>query len=334
MNISVHNWKPLNWAVSDRRLPDTLRISEVVTYYRWNLVVNVEDVVTKEEYSLNIPIIHMEEGPDLEEEDIYQAMGLAAAEEKESMLQACGNTPGELAASQKGIKVALYTGEISGLDRTHLERHLKVYNTVSLMEKVVGDLGCLRYTAREVEQKARDYIASRLLQIVIKVELSGVGHLQLDWDSLFLREDGSFFLGNFGSGAPFGEEISPLRGSVALQQEPAVMSHYAHSSAFVAEAKVNMWGLGILLYQLYTGYDHPYGVVEGLDWAEQAASLSKQLLDSRKRSQDLIPQLEASKVPKRWAQLIVRLLEPRRMHRIGGFQILQEFPDLLDNHAD
>ncbi|CDJ29696.1 uncharacterized protein EMH_0051880 [Eimeria mitis] len=94
-----------------------------------------------------------------------------------------------------------------------------------------------------------------------------------------------------------------------------------------------MWSLGVLLFQLYTGEDHPYGKVEGPDWAEQAESLSQQLLRDGTRSDILIPKLDAAEVPERWAELILRLLEPQRAHRIGAFQVIKEFPDLIKNTA-
>ncbi|CDJ36426.1 LOW QUALITY PROTEIN: uncharacterized protein EMH_0085030 [Eimeria mitis] len=176
------------------------------------------------------------------------------------------------------------------------------------MERIVGDLGHLRCKGGELKKKARDYIASRLLQIVLKLEHSGIGHLRLSWDSLFLREDGSFFLGNFGNGAPFDEVLSPLRGTLSPNAEPHTIYLSEKNKIVVPEAKGNMWSLGVLLYQLYTGNEHPYGKMEGSDWMQGEASLSEYLLRANIRSQVLIPQLEASKVPKRWAQLIVRLL--------------------------
>ncbi|CDJ53859.1 hypothetical protein, conserved [Eimeria brunetti] len=334
MTIVVQKMQPLNWSVADRPLPQMLRITKVVDYYRWNLLVNAEDVVTKHEYSISIPIIDRSREAIYSEEELRDHMLQAAVEEKETMLQACGNISADLAASEKGLAVPLYTAEISGFNQIHSVGDSRIYGTAGLMDKVVGDLEHLRYTASGVEKKARDYIASRLLQIVLKVERAGIGHLQLDWNSFFVRKDGSFFLGNFGSGGPFGDSISPLRGIITMYPEPNMMYHFANTSEFVPEAKTNMWGLGVLLYQLFTGKEQPYGDIDGANWAQQVEDVSEQLLLQDIRSDTLAPELKAAGVPQRWAELIQRLLEPQRANRIGAFQIVTEFPDLVKPDAE
>ena len=176
----------------------------------------------------------------------------------------------------------------------------------------------------------RDYIAHRLLQIVLKVELSGVGHMQVRWNSLFLREDGSFLLGNFCSAAPFGVEKSQLSGLIQLTLEPSALASFYEKSEFVPQAKVNLWGLGAFLFQLYTWQYLPYSELGGEEWWEETGKAARRLLDSGIRSDFLIPQLERSNVPSRWRALILRLLEPHSDNRITGDEIVREFPDLVD----
>ncbi|CDJ36425.1 LOW QUALITY PROTEIN: uncharacterized protein EMH_0085020 [Eimeria mitis] len=111
MTIVIHNTKLFGGGRTDKHLPQTLRVSEVVEYYRWNLVVNAEDVMTKEEYSVNIPIIPM--GMVKNKNAYWKKIRQAAEDEKQTILQACGKVPPELAASQKGIAVPTYTGKMA-----------------------------------------------------------------------------------------------------------------------------------------------------------------------------------------------------------------------------
>ena len=58
--------------------------------------------------------------------------------------------------------------------------------------------------------------------------------------------------------------------------------------------------------------------------------MASQLLKEEIRSEMLIPQLEQSKVPPKWRALMLRLLEPQSVNRITAFQLVQEFPDLIE----
>ena len=141
------------------------------------------------------------------------------------------------------------------------------------MERAVGSLQNLIRTAEDVEEQARDYIAARLVHMALKLEHSGVGHLQFDWDSLFVRRDGSFLLGNFASAAPFGECIYPFKAFVTHPAEPSVMMAFDKSGVFIPEARINTWGPEVLLYQLYTAQAYPYGRLTENGWPAEALLL-------------------------------------------------------------
>ncbi|CDJ59311.1 hypothetical protein EMWEY_00056840 [Eimeria maxima] len=331
MTISLQNLKPLSRGTTEGPLPQQeLLVTRILGYYRWNLLVNAEDVETKEEFSVSIPIVINSDLEGFDEDSAEQEVKLAAEQERETILQVCGDIPAKLAPSQKGIAVPYYTGEIVGLDSIHSAEDFKIVNSASVMEKVVGDIFSVATATGGLERGMRDYIAHRLLQIVLKVELSGVGHTQLRWSSFFLREDGSFLLGNFCSAAPFGEEKNLLSGLVGPTLEPSALASFYEKSELVPEAKLNLWGLGAFLFQLYTRDYLPYGELGGEDWWEETGKAARGLLDSGIRSDFLIPQLERSNVPSRWRALILRLLEPHSDNRITGDEIVRDFPDLVD----
>ncbi|CDJ31261.1 LOW QUALITY PROTEIN: uncharacterized protein EMH_0008530 [Eimeria mitis] len=165
---ALANARPLNWSMVDTPLPQKLRVTKVLDYYRWNLMVIAEDVETNREYSVNIPVIDRADCEGYDLETFQRLVRQTAREEEHAMLQACGE-------------------------------------------------------------------------------------------------------------------------------------------------------------------DHPYGDVRGQDWMDQVKNISVNILGDGTRSDVLMPKLKAAKVPKRWAELIVRLLEPQRGYRIGAFQVIREFPDLIEN---
>ena len=330
MTISLHNPQPLGGTSTEGpSSTQNLLVTRILGYYPWNLLVNAEDVETKEEFSVSIPIMSNSNVKKYAKDDLEQQVKLAVEQEQETILRVCGNIPAKSAASQKDMAVPYYVGQILGLDNIHSSGDFKIFNTAAVMGKVVGDISSLVSVAEGLQPSMWDYIAHRLLQIVLKLERSGVGHLQLSRKSLFLREDGSFVLGNFCSCAPFGEEKSHISGQVQLTLEASLMSRYLESKRLVPDAKANLWYLGVLLFQFYTGTGHPYAEVVGPGRRGDPSAAAFQLLRMEIRSEMLIPQLERSKVPLRWGGLILRLLEPQSVNRITAFQLVQEFPDLI-----
>ncbi|CDJ63047.1 hypothetical protein, conserved [Eimeria necatrix] len=331
--IGLRGIWPLNWSSSNRPQPHKIRIVKVVGVAGRALVVNAIDCKSRNSFSVHIPVISEDFIGSHGSEDALREVRRAADAAVEAQLQACGGVSAEQAASQKGIAVPLYTAEMQSLDELHLREGFYIFNRTELGEKVDGSLAQLRSEAPNVMTEARDYIASRLLHIVLKLEQSGVGHLKIDWSSFFLRGDGSFLLGNFGSASPFGVPTGNLFSSMSDYPEPSMILS-SRRSGVTTEAGTNLWSLGVLLFQLYTGEEHPYAVVEGRTWTERRMQLARVMLEQKVRSDVLLPKLEASNVPDPWKKVILRLLEPCREFRISGTDIVREFPELIYAHPD
>ncbi|CDI83301.1 hypothetical protein, conserved [Eimeria acervulina] len=332
MVLVLRGTRPLKLDDEIRHLPHVLRVTKVAGVLRWGLLLHAEDIDANREFSLQIPML---------DEDVIEVFGVetflgkareAFKDERNAEIQACGSVSAALTASLKGFAVTLYTAEIVGVSPVCSAGETLILNQPKLLEKFQGTLNDLKKSAPGVMAKARDYIATRLLHIVLKLEKTGIGHLALDWDSLFLREDGSFLLGDFGSSAPFGRPIISELASLSDHLEPGILA--AEDTGLSPAPGTNLWSLGIMLFQLYTGKDNPYGTEEGNSHGDAAKSLAKGLLTRGVRSYILNHELAASNVPLRWQQLILRLLEPRSSNRINGFEIIWEFFDLLSHPAE
>lgn len=329
MTVVLRDVHPLNW--SDKSGPQMLRIKKVVDVLQWNLVAHAEDTRTGKTYTLHIPVIRKKWVDDMEVALFLHRVREAATAQIESSLQACGNLPAEFVANQKGFAIPVYSTEIVGMDPAFSARDSYIFNRVVLMEKFQGNLAVMKSAASSVMLEAREYIASRLLQIVLKLEQSGVGHISIDWSSLFLRDDGTFLLGNFVSASPFGKPTSELMSAVSNYPDPNMVLQ-SQENGICPTAGSNLWTLGVLLFELYTGDSEPFGSSDGPDWEQQTLRLSEKLLKEGARSEVLASKLDVAKTPTRWKQLIMRLLEPSPVYRITGFEVVREFSDLLQLH--
>ncbi|CDJ63048.1 hypothetical protein, conserved [Eimeria necatrix] len=328
MTIELRDTVPLNCKGCTEALPQSVRVIRVAGVHGASLVMHVEDVMSKRVYSLHVPVTAKELVKEFGDEGFLQNMEEAVALEKLSSMQACGNISAEHAASHKGIVVPLCSGRIDGLKNLFSGKWAYIYNDVKLTEKIHGSLLHLRTADVDVMAQARDYIAFRLLHIILRLEQSGVGHIGVEWGSFFLQEDGSFLLGNFDSASPFGKPVATFSSSLADYPEPKLVLQ-SNTIGLAPEAQSNLWSLGVLLFELYTGETEPYGRVEGSTFGERAWHLSKNLLSEGTRSRLLIPKLEAHKVPFRWKMLILQLLEPNNSERTTALEIIRNFPDLV-----
>lgn len=328
MTVILRDARPLNW--SDKAGPKILRITKVVDVLQWSLVAHAEDLSGKT-YTFHIPVIRKKWVEDMDVALFLHKVREAATAQTESSMQACGNLPAELVAAQKGFAIPIFSTEIVGMDPAFSARDSYIFNRVVLMEKFQGNLGIIKSAASSVMLEAREYIASRLLQIVLKLEQSGVGHISIDWSSLFLRDDGTFLLGNFVSASPFGKPASDLMSAVSNYPDPNMVLQ-SQDNGIAPTAGSNLWTLGVLLFELYTGDSEPFGSLDAADWEQQALSLSEKLVREGTRSEVLASKLDVAKTPTRWKQLIIRLLEPSPVHRITGFEVVREFADLLQLH--
>ena len=199
------------------------------------------------------------------------------------------------------------------------------------MESLYGDMG---YAAERayLTQEAKEYVARRLILEVLHLQKAALSHNDLKWRNIFMRSDGSFLLGDFGSSSPFGEPMSSLAAITPKYTEPDLLISFVRSTTSdepaAPDERSDLWSLGVLLYELYTD-ELPYGLGDCHNRIEKVNSHVKSLLRSNTSSSSLRLELEVAHVPERLTQLIMRLLEPRRTDRITAEQIVKEFPDLL-----
>ncbi|CDJ59617.1 hypothetical protein, conserved [Eimeria maxima] len=336
ITILLANVKPLHWGEKVGHLPRLVHINEVIGKGYSAIVVEVEDTDTHDVFAMRIIRQPAEAAQWFQQDESFIAeIQQELTLEEEGARQLCGVIPASMVASKKGVAVPLYSADIAGAPEAQRVGDHFIFSRVQLMERCSGAFIDLYIRAEKVVEKARDYIARRLLQIILKFQQAGLSHNDLKWDNMLLRPDGTLLIADLGSALPFGSPCRQLtfftpqyrEPQLALQQDPG-----AYESGFtIPQASSDLWSLGILLYELFTNEVQPYGEVEGNSVEDKAMLLAEWLIENQTRSASLEPSLEAANVPDRWMQLILRLLEPSRSHRITAWGIVEEFPDLVHN---
>ncbi|CDJ36585.1 LOW QUALITY PROTEIN: Protein kinase domain-containing protein, related [Eimeria mitis] len=333
MTMVLNNVKPLHWMEKNGPLSRIVRINKLLGRGTSAIVVEAEDTDTHELFAMRIFRQAEEFAQGYESDDSFVAeIRRELRLQEEGARQLCGVIPASMVASKKGISVPLYTADIAGApEGVHVGGYF-ILGRVQLMERLYGAVVSLFTDAREVVIEAREYIARRLLQTVLKIQEAGLSHNDLKWDNMLLRPDGSFVIADLGSILPFGKPYRHLTLYTPEYREPQLAqpscSEYGDGYT-IPQASSDMWSLGVLLYELFTDQRYPYGEIEAEGTDTPEVMLAKWLLEGNTRSDIMLPRLGAEKVPPRWMQLIVRLLEPKRTHRITAWGILEEFPELV-----
>ncbi|CDJ50484.1 hypothetical protein EBH_0034040 [Eimeria brunetti] len=316
----------------DPHVPVSVRVTRVLRLGYPSILMEVEDTKDGKVYTMRIRLYA---------ENAIQALSskaepVALLQEwgvSESVIskQACSGTPATLVATEKGLVVPLFEGHIAKVTKPITLRGLTTRGSMQLLERLPGEFDFTSLITSNLSVHAKEYIAHRLLQIVLKLQQALLSHNDLRWENVYAHPDGTFVLSGFDACSPFGKAIGPsirLRGETL---EPTLrIQQGLYSSRVVPAANSDLWSLGMLLYELFTDGKLPYTEDETV-YTKDAMRFAKQLIDADPRPELLTIQLDAANCPFRWKLLILKLLQPIRGERVTARDILTEFPDLVQH---
>lgn len=329
-SICMEKITPFDESIKPSATSRTFKVTNCLGQGASSVVLEVFDETTGEKFALRVSFVGRLK---LSAEQIAQLGRNASKLREESVRKACGPTPAALVASQKGIFAPMYTGIISGISDVFVSGKFYVFNEAELMERLQGDLNKLVTKLWRIPPEAKEYIAHRLLLVVLHLQQAGVSHSDLRFDNCFMRTDGSFSVGDFGVSAPFGTKMHDLSRLAPAYAEPQLLVDFCRflrsEESVRPDPGSDIWSLGALLYEMFTDGKLPYGMSEiHNDVAAVHARATELLLDDVSPS-ELVPEMQRAEVPQRWQELLVKLLEPQRRKRITAREIAGSFPDLL-----
>ncbi|CDJ37090.1 hypothetical protein, conserved [Eimeria tenella] len=295
-----------------------------------SVVVEVIEKRTNETKALRLHAIpqHLDSvsvTPELAED----ASRTALVESTTAMLQAVGTTSLTAAAKERGLALVSAVARVQGVPSVLPCGSSYFVNEVEIVDRYYGTVEGLFSPTTRLTEGAKVYAGRRLLLQVLLLQRAGCSHNNLKLQNLFMNLDGSFLLGDFGAGSLIGEPLDRVRGVTPAYAEKELSLAATVTSPDAPPARVHsksdLWGLGMCLYQIFTGGEMPYGLGGDLPASDIFDFLEK----NKVRAVVLDAPLTSARVSARWKDLIIRLLEVERENRIGTEQLIEEFADLL-----
>ncbi|CDJ62045.1 hypothetical protein, conserved [Eimeria necatrix] len=243
-----------------------------------------------------------------------------------------GSTPLAAAAQEKGIAPTRFMARIDGFPKILRHKGLSVMSAVEITENVEVSLQDALDALDLPPTGTKAYIARSVLKTVLHMQRAGWSHNGLNCRSFGVQEDGSVLLLGLQSSVPFGEVIPDNVGISPLTTEPELLASlwcYEDCKGLAqANAKSDMWSLGIVLHQILMDGELPFGLSE-IPSDESAIPHVVQLREHTDID-EMLTKMEGSGVSRRWRELVVRLLETDRSKRISAEEVAAEYTDLLN----
>lgn len=320
------------WQFTSGPVPVVLKVTGFLGSGATNSLVQVESSCGRQRFAMRI--LSSRSRGFKNETAAEESMKKALALETESMIQACGEGLPEDAAHDRGIAVPIYTAEIEDVPHIISSGRVLVFKDVLLMERLYGDLAQELGTFREMPSDVKEYISRRILLEVLHLQEAGISHNDIKWGNFFLREDGSFLLGDFGSATKFDKRLDgSMTGVTPEYGEPNLLidfhNYLVNGDMALPDRKSDMWTLGTLLYQIHMGGAIPYNTEGSDNSLDSMRHRADRILAQATTPKKLTVDMRRAGVPLRWQQLICRLLEPHRPRRISAREVAEEFKDLL-----
>ncbi|CDJ54074.1 hypothetical protein EBH_0077000 [Eimeria brunetti] len=332
MTLSLENVTPFHSLEKAGQVSRVFRIRKLLGESFSASLVEAEDTNTHELFVMRFFRQRADDGWDAED-----PMRSVARMQEELHLEEmgaenlCGTIPANMVASKLGVSVPLYTADIAGVPGGERVGDYLVLGRVQLSEMQYGTVLDLLVNRTDVIEQAQEYIARRLLQIVLKIQQSGLTHSSIQPGNILLRPDGSIVVADIGSLHPFGSSALESVWLGPEYQEPQ-LSVPADPEAYEGQPAViqptnDIWSLGINLYEIFVKRRCPFGYYT--DDKDANLQYAQELVTTTESAQ-LKEILETKKVPPVWMDLILRLLEPNRERRITAWGIVEEFPELVN----
>ncbi|CDI78667.1 hypothetical protein, conserved [Eimeria praecox] len=251
-------------------------------------------------------------------------------QETTAMHQASGKTNLSEAGEARGLALASGFATIKGVPAVMRCPSVYLLGEVELMERFCGDLLGIFTPRNGLPLEAKEYAAKRMLLEVLHLQHAGFSHNDLKLLNFFVREDGSFFLGDFESGTPIGHPLDKQKSVTVIYAEKelavAAMDSSRNAGMPVVNEKSDMWSLGLSLYSIFTNGKLPYG----LQNSDNPAETLKAAAFERVSARTLRKPLTEAGVPQRWQDLIVDLLQVDREDRIDAATLVTSYADIIN----
>ncbi|KAL8427988.1 hypothetical protein Efla_004246 [Eimeria flavescens] len=239
-------------------------------------------------------------------------------------------------ASNRGLALPLMTADINGLEEVSICPKMLIHNRVQLWQSFWGDLSDLQMVPPPMNADMRVYLSQSMLVSMLHMQQAKVAHLDIKMMNILMDKEARPHIADYGSSNVLGEVLPQTLTLTPVYTERELLLSYVKGDVdepVTAEAASDIWSCGVLLYELFTN-SIPYNL-EDLESEMPGPVLDRleELHRNNVRPSSLLGPMEEHRVPPRWQQLIVRMLDVNRESRITGEGIMSEFRDLVDGRG-
>ncbi|KAL8452976.1 hypothetical protein Emag_002062 [Eimeria magna] len=240
----------------------------------------------------------------------------------------------------RGPSWSQYMADIDNAPLVTLVDDVFVFSRVLIIGGYSGNVGYVLSRHRSLPHNLREYLARRLMVLVLLLQQAGIEHDDFEMRHIFMRRGGSSILSMLSALSRFVEEVKRSFSSVsfpfsapelllATQKSRGETRLSRSEDAPPATAAADMWSLGAMLFFIFTGKFLAHGMTHFSDNLDGRDTDLAQLPEAQGQKDNLDLILKASEVPDRWRELILKLLRRGEKDRLSAEEVLVSFSDLL-----
>ncbi|CDJ56749.1 hypothetical protein, conserved [Eimeria maxima] len=311
LEVQLGNMMPLGRAVNPVSFIDPVRINRIVGSGVSSLYVEAYDEASGRFVTLRLHLAVADDDRQLSIEVTNRWVEIAM--ETRALVLACGDDSVSCGTTTRGLLIADHVGALVTADPNHRDGRMTIFQRVEVYERLVSHLlplaFSLQYQRSPQALQAKAYIATRLVLQALHLHQAGVCHNGLSWRNLFINQQGTVLLGGLETLKQIGEALTRRDSLDPHYADPKLVADFFASfrqdmPAFTHE-KNDMWSLGVLLFELFTGEELDSEFREGIT----TGAITQDELAER---------LQATGISSEWRTLVQGLLEPDREQRLSA----------------
>lgn len=230
----------------------------------------------------------------------------------------------------------LYQASLGSGKKFVVHKTVGFLRDVVLSEIMVGDGLDLLEGNQKSSQPARqfvqaqEHVCAQLIQATAKLHDAGICHSDIKLENILIGGDGSVYLADFGMSGKLNKKRRCGHGVTTRYMDPQHAKCSVSNGSENFDPKYDAWSVGLTCFVLLTRSSFPYDLnyYRGSELESYLAKMPEEVEKKNPTLKDPESDLKKAKVSQRWADIIGRLLKPKREDRTTVQELVKESPSL------